>query len=108
MHVWPALLGAPLLLLVDQAVAYAMVGWACSGQHVLPLHGVHAGFLLAILATLVAPSRALRGNPIRAALGHEDEGPDVLAVAAIGVATLSAATVVALWIPQLFLSPCDG
>jgi hypothetical protein len=108
MHIWPALLLAPLFTLTDQSVAYLMVPWACSHQHLLPLHFVHAVFLVATLATLVVPSRALQGHPLHSVLGHEDDGPDVLVITAIGVAVLSAATIVAMWIPQWFLSPCLG
>ena len=108
MHIWPAMLLAPFLALADQGVAYAMVGWACRSQHVLPLHLVHGFFFAATLATLVAPWRVLEKHPSHSFMGSEDDGPDVLAMAAIGVAVLSAGAIFAMWMPHWFLSPCDG
>ena len=108
MHIWPAMLLAPLLVLVDQSLAYAMVGWACRSQHLLPLHLVHLVFLAATLATCIAPLKVLKGHPLHAFMGSEDDGPDVLAVSSVGVALLSAVTILAMWLPQLFLSPCHG
>ena len=108
MHIWPAMLLAPLLALLDQSVAYAMLGWACRSQHVVPLHVVHGAFFLATLATVVAPLRKMEKHPLHSLLASEDDGPDVLAISAVGVGLLSAATIVAMWLPQLFLSPCHG
>jgi hypothetical protein len=108
MHIWPAILLAPLLVLVDQSVTYAMVGWACRSQHELPIHAVHAFFFLATVATMIAPFKVLETHPIHSFMGSEDDGPDVLAITAIGVALLSALTILAMWLPQWFLSPCHG
>jgi hypothetical protein len=89
---WPALLLAPSLALADQGVAYAMVGWSCASQNQGVGHLVHAAFLLAILATLIP----MRHNS-RAAFFTQT---------AFLVGALSAAVVVAMWIPQWVLSPC--
>jgi hypothetical protein len=108
MPIWPAMLLAPLLALVDQSVAYSLVGWACRTQHPLVPHLVHLLFLAATLVTLVPPIRQLEGHPVHSVLGHEDDGPDSLAMTAIGIGVISAATIAAMWIPQWVLSPCLG
>src|SRR5205814_3498491 len=71
MRIWPALLVAPLLALLDQAIAYATAGWECARQGTLAMQGVHALFLAATLTcTFIAWQRcredrtaAIRGSP---------------------------------------------
>jgi hypothetical protein len=90
--VWPALVGAPLLALAQQATSYAMVPWACqSGQGgwlvALPLPFAAATLGLTLLAARVRPQR-------------------FLARVAVGSGALASIAVVALAIPTWWLSPC--
>lgn len=108
MRSWPGLLAAPVLALADQGVAYALVPYACSHQHGAWLHGVHAAFLVAVLACAVHIWP--RARPV---IGHlrNDEGgsvqrADLMAILAFSMALFCAAVVVSLWIPQWILSPC--
>jgi hypothetical protein len=104
---WPGMLLAPLLALADQGVAYALVPYGCSHQHSAGLHLTHAVFLLATLACAV-----LAWPVARPALPALQEGPGgierqaMMGAVALGIAALSAAIVVALWIPQWVLPPC--
>ena len=45
MRTWFALLGAPVLALMNQSVSYATVGWSCAHRHPLALHAVHGAVL---------------------------------------------------------------
>jgi hypothetical protein len=108
MRVWPAFL-APLVALLDQSVAYALVPWACATQNAHAIDGVHLFFLATIvLATLPAWADARR---YRATLTPNDAGeaggrPRMMSVVSALAGALSALVIVALWAPQWFLSPC--
>ena len=113
MWIWPALLLAPLLVLAEQALVYALTTPLCNSQHGAWLHALPALALLAVLACT-----ALAAGDARIARRHEqkpDEPVDAgrrrlqrvfLARAATGVGALSALSLVALWIPLWVLSPC--
>jgi hypothetical protein len=105
---WPGLLLAPMLALADQGVAYALLGWGCSSQQGALLHAVHAFFLAATAcSTFLAWRESRPGRPaLREAEGFTVHRRDFMAQAALGVGLLSAAMIVAMWIPQWMLSPC--
>ena len=105
---WPAVLLAPLLALADQSVAYAFVGWSCAHQAMAPLHAVHAAFLVAVLATAVSPSRRLDPDAPPTLQVEEHERRNFFALVGVLTAALSALVIVAMWIPQWFISPCIG
>jgi hypothetical protein len=110
MRTWPALLLAPLLVLADQAIAYALAGWSCAHQHAIVAHVIHALFLAAVLAmTALAWTDARTGfAATRESAGFSVHRHDVMAVGALAVGALSAVIIVAMWIPQWVLSPCFG
>jgi hypothetical protein len=108
MRVWPAFL-APLIALLDQSVAYAMVEWACATQNQDMLHWVHFIFLaVTISVTLPAWAEARRYSTVREPNDAGEAGGRVrmmFVVAALSGA-LSTLVIVALWAPTWFLSPC--
>ena len=106
MRAWPAIIGAPLLVLADQTIAYAFVAWSCSHQAVLPLHAVHAVFLLLILATAVSPWRRLDPGAAPSAAVEELERRNFFSLLGVLSAGFSALVVVAMWIPQWYIAPC--
>jgi hypothetical protein len=109
MRHWPALLVAPLLALADQGVTYAMAGWGCAHQQRVPMDVVHALFLVATVAITWSAYRASRHafmDMRSASLTTERDG--FMGVSATLVGLLSAAIIVAMWIPLWFLSPCYG
>lgn len=110
MRVFAAFIVAPFLALMDQSVAYAFAGWACAHQQEAVPHAVHAVFLVAVLAaTFFAWTTARAALPaMREEAGFSVHRHDMLAACALALGALSAAVIVALWIPQFVLSPCFG
>jgi hypothetical protein len=105
LRTWPAVF-APALALVDQSVAYALVPWSCAHQQTVWLHATHAIFLVAILATLVAPwSRLLPAEP-PSSPDPRRERQHFFALMGVLLALLSATVVAAMWATQYWLPPC--
>ncbi len=106
MRIWFALLGAPILALADQSIAYSMTVWACAHQQVLAMHGVHALFFAATLGGTVAAWGLWRATS-RRKMGDETlKRRHFLAVLATAVGALSALAIAAMWVPNWMLSPC--
>jgi hypothetical protein len=108
MRAWPAVVLAPALALADQGAAYVLVAWSCAAQDRVWLNLVHVVFLGAVVATLALAARALRrAHPrVPADEGESGERRHFFALVGVLLAALSAAAIVAMWIPQAFLSPC--
>ena len=108
MRTWPGIVLAPLLALADQGVAYALVQWGCTYQHVAAMHGVHAVFLLATLLTLVPawPGAMRRRLPEAGRPGDTHDRHHFTSTVSLMTGSLSALVIVALWIPNWVLSPC--
>jgi hypothetical protein len=89
---WPALLLAPLVVLGEQALSFALTPLACAAQHTGWLHATAAASLvLAVAFTMTA-------------VGTQR----VLGRVALGVGVLSVLTLLALWLPTFVLDPCLG
>jgi hypothetical protein len=110
MRIGVALLLTPALALADQSAAYVLAGWSCAHQGSLGPHLVHAGFLAAVLGltALAWPSARSGLAALRESSGFSVHRHDMMAVSAVAVGALSAAIIVAMWIPQWVLSPCFG
>jgi hypothetical protein len=107
MRIWFALLIAPVLALLDQAIAFALVGWACAHQTTLPLHATHALFLVLTVAAVVLAWRVKRQTE----LGRNDgdaQAPQRHFLAGIGVAVAvtMVAAVLAMWVATGVLAAC--
>jgi hypothetical protein len=106
MRIWPALLAAPALALIDQVVSFATVHWACAHPQSIAIHAVHAFFLVAAAASTVPAFRVWR----RATAGMKaDEGVarrHFLAGLAVGVGALSVAIIASMWMPTWIIAPC--
>ena len=105
MRIWFALLLAPVVVLADQGIAYATAGWACAHQNLFVLHAIHAASLV---ACIVAAALAL-GLWRETRIAQHDERQKVrffLSGVGIASATLAAATIAAMWIPNWLLSAC--
>jgi hypothetical protein len=108
MRTWFALLVAPMLALADQSIAYAMSGWACAHQHLLPMHVLHATFLTAAFVGTVASWRLARAT---VPAGPDDAARTrrrFAAGLAAGSGAIAVLTIAALWVPNWVLSPCFG
>ena len=104
-------IGGPLAVLTGLTVKYALVEiWACkSGAGPIVVHLVAAATLLLVLvAGLVALSQWRRA-------GREEPGDiggivgrtRMTATLGIGLSAMSAVVVIAQWLPQLFVGPCQ-
>jgi hypothetical protein len=106
MRIWYPLLVVPLLVLVDQSLAYAATLWACAHQNPVAVHAVHAPFLLlASVGVFVAWERWRASAPMKA----ENETlarRHFVAGLATGVATLSVLAIVAMWAITWVLRAC--
>jgi hypothetical protein len=105
--IWLALIAAPLLALTDQAIALALVGWACAHQTTLPLHASHTVFFALAVGTAAGAWLAWT----RTATAARPEGDGVpqrhfLAGLAVAVGALSALAIAAMWVPTWMISAC--
>jgi hypothetical protein len=109
MRHWPALIIAPLLALADQSVTYAMAGWGCAHQQRIPMDVVHALFLAAAVAcTLMAFAASRQALREYRSERFSVQRDGFFGISGTMVGALSSAIIVAMWIPQWFLSPCYG
>ena len=99
MMLWLPLLIAPLLVLAEQALAFALTPALCATQRGEWLHALAAAFALACAVLTVLAVRAL---------SRVDAQRLFFARAAAGVAALSTLTLLALWLPQWVIEPCIG
>jgi hypothetical protein len=123
---WPALLLAPLIVLCELSIAYALVTPSCASQDRSALHAVAAASLLIVLGLTMLAWREWRGHGAggahdalarhdagaarmvtRADSDSAEERPRFIAQLAVAVGALSALVCVALWVPIWLLSPCS-
>ena len=110
MKIWIALLVAPILVLTDQVVAFAVVGWACAQQRTIAVHAIHALFLIAVLASTLPALRQWRKAPAESGRdGHEAVSRRrFMTGVAVGVGLLSVAIVAAMWMPTWVIAACSA
>jgi hypothetical protein len=106
MRTWFALLGAPLLALVNQSVSYATVEWSCAHQHTLAVHAVHGVVLAAIVIGTLAAWQLWHQTQSVRPQGEEPARRHFMAGLAAASGSLSALVVVAMWLPVWVLGPC--
>ena len=106
MRTWFALLGAPLLALTDQTVAFALVHWACAHQGSWIVHLSHVVFLVIVAAAAGGAWMVWLETTVVAGTVEPTVPIHFLAGVATTVAALSATTIVAMWIPTWMISPC--
>jgi len=106
MRTWIALIVAPLLALTDQAIALALVPWACAHQNTWVVHFSHASFLAAATAAGVGAWLRWRETAMPSTSGEANIQFHFLAGIAMTAAALSAVVIVAMWIPTWMISPC--
>ena len=97
-----ALIVAPLLALLDQSTAFALVNWSCAHGSTLVVHVVHFLFLGATAAAAFSAFAEWRGTIRVDALVQNH----FLAGVAMASATLSALAIAAMWIPVWMISSC--
>jgi hypothetical protein len=103
---WPAVLVAPILVLVDQSVAYVLVPWSCSHQTTVWLHVTHLVFLAATLATVFPAMRRLHPEAPPTSPDEQGERRRLFGFLGLWIAALSALVVAAMWAMQWFIPAC--
>jgi hypothetical protein len=106
MAIWFALLAVPVLVLVDQSLAYVAAAWACPHQDTLIVHGVHVPFLLAAIVATVIGWQRWRRLSVNATENETLARRHFLAGLATGAAALSALVIAAMWAITWVLRSC--
>ena len=106
---WVGVLAAPLAMLTQLQVNYALVLWACGAGREWPLHLVA---LLALAASVGGGLLSWRNHRLARA-GFEEEGAGVIprsgfmAMVGMLLSALISLVVIAQWIPIFVYGPCD-
>jgi hypothetical protein len=108
MQTWPALLGAPSLVLITLTVNYAMVPPACASGNHLPMAAFGAIALACSAVSTIGAGRRWRDES--AIASAEDVAlparPGFIACVATFVGVISTLALLAMWIPQWLISAC--
>lgn len=105
---WTMLLAPIAAAFAQQQLSYAFVPWSCHHARVL----VHLPTVLALVITIgaaIVATRTLRR--VGAAEAGDERSSDAraryMAVSALVMCAFGAALIVALWLPTLFIHPCQ-
>jgi hypothetical protein len=106
---WTGVLLAPIAVLANLEVAYLTVRGSCVHANLLPLHLVHAAFLLIALAGGFVAWREWQAD---GRVWPDDEGGPVsrsrfMAGVGLSGSALFSLVIIAQWIPTFTLHPCQ-
>lgn len=106
---WTGLLLAPVAVLANIEIAYALVPGACASRSVVSLHLVHAATMLLVLGGGLTAWRCWREVGLGWADGPGDRVARTRFLAGLGVlvSALSVLLILAQWIPVMILDPCQ-
>jgi hypothetical protein len=107
MRTWFALFVAPLAALADQSIAFAAVGWACAHQLPIAVHTVHAVFLIITAGATAAAWHVWRAAQPTKSRDGTMARQHFMAGLASALGALSAAAIIAMWIPAWVIAPCS-
>jgi hypothetical protein len=109
MKTWLALIVAPLVALIDQAAAFALVGWACAHQSTLPLHLAHA-LCLVITTGIAMAAWASRRESTEIAAQSPEVSRQRRFLERIGppVALIAMLVIASMWIPTWLIASCSA
>ena len=96
--VWLGLAGAPLLLLLELTVSYAMIPWTCERTQPVALHLVIGGALIIVVAIAGLSSRRFPPPELRRERFLRELG--------VAISALVALVVALQWLTALILQPC--
>lgn len=108
MRIWVALIVAPLLAIIDQSVAFALVGWSCAHQTTIWIHVTHAAFLVAagLCAGFAWPELRRTEAVAIASTTISISQRRFLAGIAASTAVISTLAIAAMWLPTWMIAPC--
>ena len=104
-----ALIGGPAAVLLTQQAKYLLVAPACASGHVAPLH---VAALIGVLLALACGALAFREWRLAGGGWPDHEGGSVgrtrfMGVLAMLMAASAALVMIAQWIPDWIVSPCQ-
>ena len=108
MHIWVALIVAPLLALTDQFAVFALAHWACAHQGTWVVHVSHGIFLAMVAAAAGGAWSQWRATALPAGVSEPRAPFHFLTGVAMMVAVLSAVAIIAMWIPTWMISACTA
>ena len=95
---WIGALTGPLAFLIAQMIKYASVQFICRN---------HATWIL-WLTTIAALAATILAGINAARYFHSDEGRvSFMAIGGVAISVMFSLSLIALWIPDFFFSPCD-
>lgn len=101
---WYAILGAPLLALLNLELSYSLTSVACRAGSQLGMNLVTAILLALVIVAGVAAATRLRSN-------WQGEGvlsrPGFMALLGVLESTLFSTVIIAQWMPHAYLSACQ-
>jgi hypothetical protein len=102
---WSGILVPPLAFLLNLQLSYVLVSWACATGHTSVLH------ITALLALVLSAGSGILGwkqvpAPVKPPAGAASRRR-FMALLGLWTGILFSLVVVAQWIPNLFLSPCQ-
>ncbi len=101
---WFAVIGTPLLMLLNLQLSYSLTPLACKAGSVLAMHVITAILLALVIVAGVGCAVRLRSN------WREDtvlSRPGFMAMLGILESTLFTVVIIAQWLPHAYLSPCQ-
>ncbi len=106
---WTGLLLAPVAFLGSLEFGYLLVHRSCLGDSLLPVHAVHAAFLLLALAGSFVAWRSWRADGVERQSSADGQVARHRFLAGLGVmmSALFVLSLIALWIPSFALHPCQ-
>jgi hypothetical protein len=106
MRIWLALLGAPILALMDQAIAYGTAGWSCANQNLVAMQLTHGFFFAVTLGASIAAWQRWRETRGARELGDAAVVRHFLAGIATASGALSALVIFAMWMATWIVMRC--
>ena len=104
---WTPIVVAPMTALFAQAVMYMTVDWSCVHERTWPIHAIAAVSAAITVATALLAHRTRdRGGDDPTRDARAVERTRFMGRVGMLAAIISLLTIVAMWIPLLFLGPC--
>ena len=108
MKAWFPIIVPALVVLAQQSVSYALVGYECAQQQRFPIHAVAALALTVALVGVLVGWRDWKAAGVAASEENAAIGANArfLAIVGTSMSALMALVVLAMWLTAAFIPPC--